>query len=222
MIDNILVLGIWGVLVGLDMTSVAQTMLSRPLVAGTVAGLIVGDPAGGFMMGVLLEFFALEVLPVGASRYPDYGLGAVVAVAVVAGSPSVLAMGLAGGLGLATAYVGGLGAHLARMLNGKDVAKHAASLAAGNASVVYGVHMRGLMRDAIRSAIVLSIGLGVAYGLRHVMPITLQGALYLRIAVVGAAIAAVVSGTVRLTGRRVTMHWFVLGLACGIVGVVVL
>ena len=71
MIDNVVLLGLWGVLVGVDMVSVAQSMLSRPLVAGTVAGLIVGDPAGGMMMGVLLEFFALEVLPVGASRYPD-------------------------------------------------------------------------------------------------------------------------------------------------------
>ena len=84
MIDNLALLGFWGVLVGLDMTSVAQSMLSRPLVAGTVAGTIVGDPAGGLMMGVLLELFALEVLPVGAARYPDCGLGAVAAVAVVA------------------------------------------------------------------------------------------------------------------------------------------
>jgi hypothetical protein len=53
------------------------------------------------------------------------------------------------------------------------------------------------------------------------MPITLQGAVYLRIVVVGAAIAAAVSGTVRLTGRRVTMQWFILGLFGGIVGVAI-
>jgi len=221
-IDNLLLLGIWGIFVGLDITSVAQTMFSRPLVSGTVAGVIVGDPAGGLMMGVLLEFFALEVLPVGAARYPDYGLGAVAAVAVVAGSPGVLSTGLGGGLGLAVAYAGGLAAHLARMLNGADVVRNAEELDAGNATVIYRVHMRGLLRDIVRSALVMIAGLGAALVLRQYFPVTLQGAVYLRIVVVGAAIAAVVSGTIRLTGRRVAMQWFVVGLVGGIVGVVLL
>ena len=220
--DNVLLLGLWGVLVGIDMTSVAQTMLSRPLVAGTVAGLIVGDPAGGLMMGVLLEFFALDVLPVGASRYPDYGLGAVVAVAVVAGSPSVLGTGLGGGLGLAVAYAGGVAAHLARMMNGADVVRHAKQLDSGDRRTIFAIQMRGLLRDVIRSFVVIAVGLGVAYVVRQAMPITLQGAVYLRIVIVGAAIAAVVSGTVRLTGRRVANQWFVIGLIGGIVGVVLL
>ena len=220
--DNVLLLSLWGVLVGIDMTSVAQTMLSRPLVAGTVAGLIVGDPAGGLMMGVLLEFFALEVLPVGASRYPDYGLGAVVAVAVVAGSPSVLGTGLGGGLGLAVAYAGGVAAHLARMMNGADVVRHAKQLDSGDRRTIYAIQMRGLLRDVVRSFVVIAVGLGVAYVARQAMPITLQGAVYLRIVIVGAAIAAVVSGTVRLTGRRVANQWFVIGLIGGIVGVVLL
>ena len=222
MIDNVLLLGIWGVLVGIDMTSVGQTMLSRPLVAGTVAGVIVGDPAGGVMMGVLLEFFALDVLPVGAARYPDCGLGAVAAVAVVAGSPSVLGTGIAGALGLAIAYVGGVAAHLARILNGADVVRNAAALESGDARVVYALHFRGLFRDVVRSILVVALGLGAAQAMRLTLPITLQGAVYLRIVVVGAAIAAVVSGTVRLTGRRVAMRWFVLGLFGGTAGVVLL
>ncbi len=222
MIDNVLLLGLWGVLVGLDMTSVAQTMLSRPLVAATVAGVIVGDPAGGLMMGVLLEFFALDVLPVGAARYPDYGLGAVSAVAVVAGSPGVLSTGLGCGLGLAVAYIGGVGAHLARISNGADVVRHAEALNSGDPRAIYGVHMRGLLREVTRSVLVLVVGLGAAHIMRMALPITLQGAVYLRIVVVGAAIAAVVSGTVRLTGRRVAMQWFVLGVVGGIVGVVLL
>ena len=222
MIDNILLLGLWGVVVGLDMASVAQTMLSRPLVAGFIAGLIVGDPAGGLMMGVVLEFFALEVLPVGAARYPDFGLGAVVAVATAAGSPSVLGTGLGVGVGLMVAYVGGYGAHLVKVMNGADVERHTTLLDSGSASAVYGVQFRGLAREATRAALVMVLGLATAALLRHVVPITLQGAVYLRIGVVGAAIAAMVSGTVRLTGRRVTMHWFVLGLVGGIVGVFVL
>ena len=219
MIDNVLLLGLWGVLVGLDMTSVAQTMLSRPLVAGTVAGAIVGDPAGGLVMGVLLEFFALEVLPVGASRYPDYGLGAVVSVAVVAGSPGVLSTGLGGGLGLAVAYVAGVGVHLARLQNGTDVMRNAERLNAGDKRAIYGVHLRGLMRDFGRSVVIIAVGLTAAHLLRSYVPITLQGAVYLRVVIVGAAISAVVSGTVRLTGRKVANQWFVIGLVGGIAGV---
>jgi len=222
LIDNVLLLGLWGVLVGLDMASVAQTLVSRPLVAGFVAGLIVGDPASGLMMGVVLEFFALEVLPVGAARYADFGLGAVVAVATAAGSPSVLGMGLGVGVGLMVAYVGGYGAHLVKVLNGADVERHAAALDSGSVSAVYRVQFRGLFREITRAALVMVLGLAAAAVLRQVMPITLQGALYLRIVVVGAAIAAMVSGTVRLTGRRVTMQWFVLGLVGGVVGVFVL
>jgi mannose/fructose/N-acetylgalactosamine-specific phosphotransferase system component IIC len=222
LIDNMLLLGFWGVLVGLDMASVAQTMVSRPLVAGFVAGLIVGDPASGLMIGVVLEFFALEVLPVGAARYPDFGLGAVVAVATAAGSPSVLGTGLGVGVGLIVAYAGGYGAHLVKVANGVDVERHAALLDSGSPDAVYGVQFRGLAREATRAASVMVLGLAMATVVRHVVPITLQGAIYLRIVVVGAAIAAMVSGTVRLTGRRVTMQWFVLGLVGGIVGVFVL
>lgn len=222
MTDNVLLLGLWGVLVGLDMTSVAQTMISRPLVAGFVAGIIAGDPAAGLMMGVLLECFALEVLPVGATRYPDYGMGAVVAVAAAAGSPSVLGTGLGVGVGLLASYFGGVGVHLVRMLNGADMLRHAAALDSGSVGAVYGVQLRGLARDAARAVLVMIIGLGAAAVFRHAMPITLQGALYLRIVVVGAAIATVVSGTVRLTGRRLAMRWFVLGLVGGSVGVMIL
>jgi hypothetical protein len=54
------------------------------------------------------------------------------------------------------------------------------------------------------------------------VPITFKGALYLQIVVVGAAVSAVVSGTIRLTGRRVANQWFVLGLIGGIAGVFLL
>jgi mannose/fructose/N-acetylgalactosamine-specific phosphotransferase system component IIC len=64
---------LWGTLVGLDLVSVAQSMIARPFVAGGVAGFLLGDPMAGLRAGVLLELFALDVLPVGAARYPDYG-----------------------------------------------------------------------------------------------------------------------------------------------------
>ena len=71
----LLLLVLWGTIVALDLVSVPQAMLSRPLVAGAVAGWLAGDVEAGLRVGVVLELFALDVLPIGAVRYPDYGPG---------------------------------------------------------------------------------------------------------------------------------------------------
>ena len=60
-----LLLVIWGMLVGLDLVSVPQAMIARPVVAGAVAGWLAGDVEAGLRVGVLFELFALDVLPVG-------------------------------------------------------------------------------------------------------------------------------------------------------------
>ncbi|MGE5091451.1 MAG: PTS sugar transporter subunit IIC, partial [Bacillota bacterium] len=72
-LGTIALLLLWGIITGVDLVSVPQAMLSRPLVAATVAGAILGDVEAGLRVGVVLELFALDVLPVGAVRYPDYG-----------------------------------------------------------------------------------------------------------------------------------------------------
>lgn len=78
---NWILLALWGGAVGLDGTSVIQAMISRPIVAALVTGMIVGHPAEALMIGVTLEIFSLVILPIGAARYPESGVGAVVAVA---------------------------------------------------------------------------------------------------------------------------------------------
>ena len=75
----------WGTLVGVDLVSFPQAMLSRPLIAGAGAGLVLGEPVAGLQIGLLLELFALDVLPVGAARYPDYGPGVIGAVVLASG-----------------------------------------------------------------------------------------------------------------------------------------
>ena len=87
--------------------SVPQAMLARPVVAGAVAGWLAGDVEAGLRVGVLFELFALDVLPVGAVRYPDYGPATVAAVALAAGSPWQFALGVSAALGLVLAVLGG-------------------------------------------------------------------------------------------------------------------
>jgi PTS system mannose-specific IIC component len=69
-------LALLGGVVGLDATSFPQIMISRPIVAATLAGLVLGHPGLGFAFGVVLEAFHLAVLPIGAARYPEAGTAA--------------------------------------------------------------------------------------------------------------------------------------------------
>jgi len=211
----------WGVLVGLDLASVAQTMISRPIVAGTVAGFILGDPMTGAATGVILELFALEVLPVGASRYPDYGLGAVAAVATAAGAPGVLGSGIGAAVGLLVAYLGGKAIHMVRIENVYDVERHRDALDAGVARAVLGVHLRSLGRDVFRTLVLVGVGLFLAMIVRRWLPLTLDGAVRLSVVVAGAAMAAAVSGVGRLTGRKMSLRWFLVGLVGGLVAVLI-
>src|SRR5215217_8427094 len=103
----VLPLLLWGTLVGLDLVSVPQAMISRPVVAGAVAGALAGDVEAGFRIGVLFELFALDVLPVGAVRYPDYGPATIGAVALSAGTPWELGLGVGTAFGLVLAVIGG-------------------------------------------------------------------------------------------------------------------
>jgi mannose PTS system EIIC component len=55
------------VLLGLDRTAALQIMISRPLVAGPLVGLLLGDALTGLTVGMLLELLWLCRMPVGAS-----------------------------------------------------------------------------------------------------------------------------------------------------------
>lgn len=102
-----LVVGLLGAWAALDGASAGQLMISRPLVTGTLTGLLLGDPESGFHVGLLLELAHLGSPPVGAARLPEpgpAGIGAAVVAAEMGGGGGI-ALGLA--LGLLLALVGG-------------------------------------------------------------------------------------------------------------------
>jgi PTS system mannose-specific IIC component len=84
----VLPIALLGGLLGLDVVSFPQAMFSRPLVAATLAGALLGQPSSGLLIGVALELVALETLPFGASRYPEWGSAAVVGGAILSEHPS--------------------------------------------------------------------------------------------------------------------------------------
>ena len=93
-VESLLVLLGWGMLVGVDLVSVPQMMIARPLVAGTVAGAILGDIETGLKLGVVFELLQYDILPVGAVRYPEYGPATVAAVATAHATAGALGLGL--------------------------------------------------------------------------------------------------------------------------------
>src|SRR5204863_7725987 len=76
-----------GALLGLDVVSFPQMMISRPIVAATLAGALIDNAPAGLLIGVVLEMIALDTLPFGASRYPEWGSAAVVGGALFAAQP---------------------------------------------------------------------------------------------------------------------------------------
>ena len=205
----------WGTVVGLDLVSVGQVMISRPLVAASVAGALLGDPLNGATIGILLELFALEVLPVGASRYPDYGPASVAAAAVAASGDPLRHLGIAATAGLIVAYASEFTILELRRRNSNAVARHLDELTTGNPAVIRSFHRAGLLRDVVRSFLLTAAGLVVASIARDWPPMRAQAASLLDAVVIGAGLAAAVSGTLRAAGGYLALRWFAIALAAG-------
>jgi PTS system mannose-specific IIC component len=208
----------WGTLVGLDLVSVPQMMISRPLVAGTIAGAIAGDVASGMRVGLLLELFSLDVLAVGAARYPDYGPATVAATAYAALSPATweAVVGPAALLGLLLARLGGWTLPLLRHANARVVQLHSAELATGDPERITAIHWLSLIRDATRSFALTALGLLlVVFWLR--IPTSNQW--LPAIAAVGAGMAAAWSGALRTAGRGPRLTWVGAGALAGMLWV---
>src|SRR4051812_47625043 len=85
---DLIPLALLGGILGLDVVSFPQAMISRPLVAATLGGALIGQSASGLLVGAALELIALETLPFGASRYPEWGSASVVGGAIFASHPT--------------------------------------------------------------------------------------------------------------------------------------
>ena len=214
---TLLLLLAWGTLVALDLVSVPQAMYARPLVAGTVAGLIAGDVTTGLALGVLLELFALDVLPVGAARYPDHGPATVAAVAAAAGAPWPGRMGTAVLLALLLAVLGGWSLQRLRHRNAAALHGRAAALAAGSQPGLRALQWGGVGRDAIRGVLLTALGLAGALLLRAFPPVPPRMQGLLAAAAIGCALAAVAGGAARSAGRGTRLYWLIAGLATGLV-----
>jgi mannose/fructose/N-acetylgalactosamine-specific phosphotransferase system component IIC len=152
-LSTILLFALLGAFLGLDVVSFPQAMFSRPVVASTLAGTLGGSASDGLLAGVFLEMMALETLPVGASRYPEWGTASVVGGALyVSRSGDATTALLFAMLGaMLTAWVGGWSMYALRRLNGRWTKRALPALERGNASVVTWLQLRGIGADLVRS-----------------------------------------------------------------------
>ena len=135
----------WGGLCAVERRGFLQAMVSRPLVAGTGAGWLLGDVQAGLYVGLLFELYYLGAASLGASRPENDTLAATAGAAFAAGlarangAPSVPAVWSLGVL--ACAGMGPLGRWVEQRLE-----RHASTLA-GKAETIAEA---GQLRRAVR------------------------------------------------------------------------
>lgn len=158
---QLLPLALLGAVLGLDVVSFPQAMISRPLVAATAAATLLGDPGRGLLVGATLEMFALETLPFGASRYPEWGSAAVVSGSLFAvhGDTSPGGLTVAVLAGLTCAWIGGWSMVQLRKLNAALARRRHDAVASGSKRVVEGLQVFGLTADLVRGGALTAITL---------------------------------------------------------------
>jgi mannose/fructose/N-acetylgalactosamine-specific phosphotransferase system component IIC len=156
---DVLPIATLGGVLGLDVVSFPQAMISRPLVASTLAGALIGDAAAGLMLGAALELIALETLPFGASRYPEWGSASVVGGAIFASHAEhpAGAMSLAVVGALATTWVGGWTMVKLRQLNAVWAGRKRDALEAGARGAVTSLQLMGMTADLVRGVLLTAI-----------------------------------------------------------------
>ncbi len=212
---------VWGVLAGLDLVTIPQGLLSRPIVAASVAGLLLGDPAAGLLAGVTLELYALDVLPIGAARYPDFGMAAVAAGAAAALGPSGMGPAFAGVIGLPMAIFGGWTLHRLRRWNAISMQRRLERVAAGDARAIWELQRNSFFRDGLRSVFVTLVGIAAVLVIVRIPWRDLHHLELLSYAAVSGGLVSVLSGAVRSSGYGARRRWLAVGIALGLFAVLV-
>jgi PTS system mannose-specific IIC component len=145
-----------GALLGLDVVSFPQAMFSRPIVAATLAGAFIGHPSGGLLIGVVLEMIALDTLPFGASRYPEWGSAGVVGGALFATQPPGMPGALPASLlaALLTASISGWSMVMLRRVIASRLQRTRDRIEAGSRDALLSLHLSGMSLDLLRGGLV--------------------------------------------------------------------
>ena len=203
-----------GAVLGLDVVSFPQAMVSRPIVAATLAGAFIGHPEAGLLIGVVLELIALDTLPFGASRYPEWGSAAVVGGALFAAQPPGMPGALPASLlaALLTASISGWSMVVLRRFIATRLERTRDSIETGSRNALLSLHLSGMTMDMVRGALVTTLGMMVFSSLvRAIVAIWGSDSAPSRAVVV--VVAAIVAGGALWKVFHSVPHvlWFFLG-----------
>lgn len=217
---DVIPIALLGGLLGLDVVSFPQAMISRPLVAATLGGALIGHGVLGLVVGAALELIALETLPIGASRYPEWGSASVVGGAIFASHPSqpAGAMTLSILAALATTWVGGWSMVKLRQLNALLAARRRPALEAGSRGAVISLQLTGMTADLARGALLTGISYSLLAPLANACIELWSMDARLSRAIVVSAAASVAGGAAwKIFHSTAGARWFFVGgLALGL------
>ena len=217
---DVFILALLGGVLGLDTVSFPQAMLSRPIVGATLAGAILGDAGSGLLVGATLELFAVDTLPFGASRYPEWGSAAVIGGALFAKAGDFQSGRLTTAVlaSLVVAWIGGWSMVQVRKLNAYWARSRHDAVASGARRTVIGLQVAGLAADFVRGVGLTAVGLMVVHPLQ-VATLERWGsdAPLSRAMVAGAAGAVALGAAYKLFHTVPGFRWeFLLGAAGGL------
>jgi mannose/fructose/N-acetylgalactosamine-specific phosphotransferase system component IIC len=201
---SLFLLAVLGAMVALDATSLGQLMLSRPLVAGTLAGAVVGLPLEGALIGAMLETLTLDILPVGAARYPETGTAAVLAVGTLGVAHTVttpVAILLTVTYGVAWQYLSGSTVIAGRYLNERLVHAGRGGTEPRMDRLIEQRHVASMLLDVVRGALVTLAGLAVGVPLFRLALVHWQLSPAYAALAVAVCSAAALAATARLFAR---------------------
>ncbi len=203
-----------GALLGLDVVSFPQAMVSRPIVAATLAGAFIGHAPAGLLIGVVLELIALDTLPFGASRYPEWGSAGVVGGALFAAQPPGMPGALPASLlaALLTASISGWSMVVLRRIIAGRLERTRDSIEAGSRGALIGLHLSGMTMDLLRGGLVTTLGMIVFSPLVRAI-VAIWGSESAPSRAVVVVVAAIVAGGALWKVFHSVRHvlWFFLG-----------
>lgn len=151
-----LLLALWGFIAINEMLGVYAGGWHRPLIAGTVAGIILGDVNTGLAVGATLELASLGVHCYGGAAIPDYTTGAILGTAfgILTGKGVETAMAFAIPIALLGTYLD----VLARLST--TVLVHRADQCAeeGDVDKIWSLHLLGSIPWGLSRAIPIFLG----------------------------------------------------------------
>ncbi len=143
-----------GTIVYLDTSVIGQTLLGQPIVACVLYGVLVDRPELGLFFGVLFELLWLANLQIGAAKFAEGNVGAMIATATAArvapsevtGEPAWIVLLLCTAIGLIFAYIGRELAPIVRKRINGIAARYVDAFAAGQSGgwqvlAALGVHV---------------------------------------------------------------------------------